>query len=173
MDIKAGTAARSGCQSKSLGGRAPYIPEDALGTAQMCPRPPRGSAQNCHLHKLTRKLPSLHLTRPLPSQGRIPSYSPADCPSLRSDDKGRSFWHNQGCERGVWQGHMRCKARHGVRGPQTEGRTNAMTGVWSGSPKGHLQVCPTSLTAPFSSNPTLGLFNKRTNEQKKQDLFSI
>lgn len=35
-----------------------------------------------------------------------------------------------------------------------------MTGVWSGSLKGCLQTCPTSLIATLSLNPTLGLFDK-------------
>lgn len=35
---------KSRCQSKSLEGQDPDIPEDALDTAQMCPRPPRGSS---------------------------------------------------------------------------------------------------------------------------------
>lgn len=58
---------KSGSQSKSLGGRAPYSPEGALGTAQMCPRPPRVSGYLKSSPSLTGQETTLPLPKlPLP-----------------------------------------------------------------------------------------------------------
>lgn len=40
---------KSGSQSKSLGGKAPYIPEGAPGTAQVCTRPLPTPRSSCYL----------------------------------------------------------------------------------------------------------------------------
>lgn len=93
----------------------------------------------------------------------------ADCPSPRSDDKGLSLWHRKDCEIGAWQGHVQHKAQDGGKGPQTEGRPNRMMGACTGSLKGHLQGCPTSLTAPFRSNPTLVLFDNPKKQKKTKE----